>query len=230
MDGDKGYMNDISYNLPDYIFPIIKYHDRFSQNLMVPGDFRLRSKKNKTKGFVLSFRTTEQVNQFPSRLDEGTAPLSDVGERAVKEVLDYCDQLPEDKQVLFVLAPFSIKKNMMPKFNTVFEMIEERGYDYINFNTWRMYDELDIDWDHDFYDSKHMNYLGAEKFTNWMTAYLKDNYDLTDHRGDNEYQSWEDAYERYKDYVKDGITKVGHKNKLGGEVIIVEEKNGKKKN
>ena len=111
----------------------------------------------------------------------------------------------------------------MPKFNTAMDMVKERGYTVINFNTPEMYEELDIDWDHDFYNSKHVNYIGAEKYTSWLSEYIKENYDLEDHRGDSRYESWETAYEAYCDYVKDGIQTVGHKDKIGGEVTIIKK-------
>ena len=158
-----------------------------------------------------------------SRLSEERQPLSDMAEAALNEVLDYCDSLPEDKEVLFVLSPYSVKKPQMPKFNTAMDMVKERGYTVINFNTPEMYEELDIDWDHDFYNSKHVNYIGAEKYTSWLSEYIKENYDLEDHRGDSRYESWETAYEAYCDYVKDGIQTVGHKDKIGGEVTIIKK-------
>ena len=223
MDGSTGMLGDITYNKIEYVLPIIKYHGRLAQENMTPGDFKLTSSKNQTKGYVLSPSTTKQVNQFMSRLSEERQPLSDMAEAALNEVLDYCDSLPEDKEVLFVLSPYSVKKPQMPKFNTAMDMVKERGYTVINFNTPEMYEELDIDWDHDFYNSKHVNFIGAEKYTGWLSEYIKENYDLEDHRGDSRYESWETAYEAYCDYVKDGIKTIGHKDKIGGEVTIIKK-------
>lgn len=221
MDGETGLLGDISDNKIEYYVPIIKYHGRLSQENMTPGDFKITSSKNETKGYVMSHSTTKQVNQFPSRLSDERSPMSEEAEQALKEVLDFCDELPDDKEVLFVLSPYSVKKPQMPVFNTAIDMVEDRGYTVLNFNTEEMYEELDIDWDHDFYNSKHVNFLGAEKYTDWLTEYLKGNYDLEDHRGDPEYDSWEESYETYKEYVKDGIQTIGHKDKIGGEVTII---------
>ena len=223
MDGSTGMLGDITYNKIEYVLPIIKYHGRLAQENMTPGDFKLTSSKNQTKGYVLSPSTTKQVNQFMSRLSDEREPLSEMAETALNEVLDYCDSLPEDKEVLFVLSPYSVKKPQMPKFNTAMDMVKERGYTVINFNTPEMYEELDIDWDYDFYNSKHVNYIGAEKYTSWLSEYIKENYDLEDHRGDSRYESWETAYEAYCDYVKDGIKTIGHKDKIGGEVTIIKK-------
>ena len=56
----------------------------------------------------------------------------------------------------------------------------------------------------DYYNSKHVNYLGAKKYTAYLTAYIKENYDLPDHRGDKTYSLWEEGYAEYLEYVKDG--------------------------
>ena len=221
MDGSTGMLDDITYNKIEYMIPIIKYHGRLQQGNMTPGDWKLTSTANKTKGYVLSPSTTKQVNQFYSRLRDGNKPLSDISERALDELLDYCDK--SSKEFLFVLSPYSVKAYQMPYFNTAISKVEKRGYKVINFNTPEMYEELGIDWDKDFYNSKHVNYIGAEKYTEWLTKYLKDNYDLEDHRGDPKYSSWDEAYKVYRDYVKDGIKIIGHKDKIGGEVTIIKQ-------
>ncbi len=39
-----------------------------------------------------------------------------------------------------------------------------------------------------------MNSFGAEKFTRYVSEYLVNHYNLHDHRGDKQYQSWEKDY------------------------------------
>ena len=63
MDGSTGGLDDITDNKIEYLIPIIKYHGRLAQGEMAKGDWKLTSKKNKTKGYVISTSTTTQVNQ-----------------------------------------------------------------------------------------------------------------------------------------------------------------------
>lgn len=219
MDGSKGMLEDISENRIDYVIPIIKYHGKFAQGELTRGDWKLTSSKNKTKGYVMSKKTTTQVNQFYGRLSDAVGEMSLEAEETLNYILDFCDKC--DKEVLFVMSPYSVKTGQMPVFNSVIQNIESRGYKVINFNTPQMYEELEIDWDKDFYNSKHLNYIGAEKYTRWLTDYLDKNYDLKDHRGEKGYESWDEAYKVYKDYVKDGIQTIGHKDKIGGEVTYI---------
>ena len=225
MDGSKGMLGDIGDKGLDYYIPILKYHGRLSEGNMSPGDFKLTATKNKTKGYVMSFNTTKQVNQFPGRVSKKREPLSDIAETALNATLDKCDTLTKDgKQVIFVLSPYCCLKGQKPIFNTAFDKIRDRGYTVLDFNTPEMYDELGLDFDKDYYNSKHVNYIGAEKYTRWLTAYLKEHYDLPDHRGEAGYESWEKAYEAYKEYVKGGIDTIGIKAERGGPVKTIKYK------
>ena len=163
----------------------------------------LQTGENETKGYVTSKSTLTQRPQQEAVYTDERGPLADEAAETLEEVLDYCDSLEQD--VLFVLSPFSLKEEQAKQFNTVIDTVESRGYTVLNFNTEEMIETLDIDWDTDFYNSKHVNYLGAQKYTAYLTAYLAAHYDLEDHRGDSAYQSWEDALDYYRDYVADGI-------------------------
>ena len=66
-----------------------------------------------------------------------------------------------------------------------------------------------------------MNYVGAEKYTRYLTAYLKAHYDLPDHRGEAGFESWDKAYKAYKQYVKGGIDTIGIKAYKGGPVKTI---------
>lgn len=195
-----GALGDISHSKLDYYIPVIKYHSRLSAGDLGPGDIFLLNSKNKTKGYVTSPKTTQQVPQDKAVYSQERADLSPEAEEVLYELLDYCDGL-KDKEVLFVLSPYSMKEGQAAKFNTAIDIVTDRGYDVLNFNTEEMVQTLQLDWSTDFYNSKHVNYLGAEKYTRYLTDYLKDNYRLEDHRGDEDYASWDEAYSEYLDYV-----------------------------
>lgn len=114
-----------------------------------------------------------------------------------------------DAQVLFVVSSqITLTAEESALCNASVSYVQERGWNCINFNTDQMFQELELNPENDFLDVNHMNYLGAEKYTDWLCAYLKSNYSLDDHRGDAAYQMREDGYAYYSDYVADGITRV----------------------
>ena len=223
MDGSKGMLGDISDKKIDYYIPILKYHGRLEQGQMTPGDFKLTSTKNRTKGYIMSNNTTRQVTQFPSRNPSGREPLSDIAEAALTATLDKCDELVEQKgkQVFFVLSPFCCRQDQKKIFNTAIDMVRGRGYTVLDFNTPEMYDELELDFSRDFYNSKHVNYRGAEKYTEYLADYIGSHYDLVDHRGQAGYESWDESYEAYKDFVSGGIDTIQIKEKPGTKVKTI---------
>ena len=223
MDGSKGKLGDITDNMLDYYIPVVKYHGRLAQGNMSPGDFKLTATKNATKGYVMTFNTTKQVNQYPGKVSERRAPMSDIAQDALTATLDACDKITKnsDAEVLFVLSPYCCLKGQKPVFNTAFDMVRDRGYTVLDFNTPQMYDEVGLDFDTDYYNSKHVNFLGAEKYTRYLTDYLQKHYEIPDHRGETGYESWDKAYDAYRDYVKGGIDTIGVKAYRGGPVTTI---------
>ena len=215
MDGSKGMLGDISDKKIDYYIPILKYHDRLQQGQMSPGDFKLTASKNRTKGYIMSKNTTTQVNQLPGEVTDERAPMSDLAETALIATLDKCDELTAqaDNQILFVLSPFCCHEKQKQIFNTAMDMVRERSYPVLDFNTPEMYEELCLDFDKDFYNSKNVNFIGAEKYTRYLTDYIAAHYELPDHRGQEGWESWEEAYETYEEYVSGGIDTIQVKEK-----------------
>ena len=55
----------------------------------------------------------------------------------------------------------------------------------------------------DFYNKKHVNVRGAEKYTKFFADYLTKKYELVDHREDSVYEPWWELYkESYLLYTR----------------------------
>ena len=71
------------------------------------------------------------------------------------------------------------------------------GQDFLDLNDY--YEEMGLDGAEDFSDyGVHVNAVGSGKVTSFFEKYLKEHYDLTDHRADPSYSGWDDAYENWK--------------------------------
>ncbi len=140
-------------------------------------------------------------------IDEGTAVISPEEEYVWKKeemelpeenkqiLTDLMDYIEDEKlEVLFVIPPRSFTEENNKKLNYAARMLEDRGFKVFNAN---LVDEINIDFSHDLYNSAHLNAYGATKFTKYFAKYLKDNYNLKDHRSDEKYESWNKAYEEY---------------------------------
>ena len=60
-----------------------------------------------------------------------------------------------------------------------------------------------IDWENDTFDGgDHLNLFGARKMTKYLGDYLASECDLTDHRGDPAYRSWQELWTSYEQEVE----------------------------
>ena len=96
-------------------------------------------------------------------------------------------------QLLLTRTPYT-----MPGFDDyqlnrqALEWAEKEGIPVIDYFNLIESGEAAINLQTDFRDKDHLNYLGAKKATDYMIGYLKTNYQLADHRGDQKYRLWEE--------------------------------------
>ena len=96
--------------------------------------------------------------------------------------------------MVFIKTPVSDytheKGNAMQKF------ADECGVKLIDYN--RKWDELGLDYKVDFLDTVHLNLNGAKKLTKCLGKTLVDDFGMPDHRGEAEYDSWDQDYSMYQ--------------------------------
>lgn len=194
----KGDDPDVSTSMIDYYLPIMKYHDAWAGGIKEE-DILLREPQNETKGYLVNGNTVKLEPQPTAQYTDEMEPMAVETEEMILDLLDYCDSIEPD--VLFVMAPYSALEEELKRLNEAERLVEARGYPVLNFNTPEMAEAIGLDFSTDFYDSKHTNCIGAEKYTDYLAAYIAENYDIEDHRGDPAYDSWHDSYEIYVDYT-----------------------------
>lgn len=113
--------------------------------------------------------------------------LSEKEEEYLRKIIEYVQGtgIP----LLFISSPYVVNAEEQAKYNTIFDIADEYGVPYIDFNL--KYDEMGLDFATDIAEVLHLNRSGNEKFTRLLGAYLKKDYGLTDHRGDSAYKSWD---------------------------------------
>ena len=65
--------------------------------------------------------------------------------------------------MLFVKTPSNVLADDQKLFNSVSRLAEESGVEFIDYN--KQYERIGLVMNEDFYDKSHLNYKGAEKFT-----------------------------------------------------------------
>ena len=182
----------------DYVFPILRYHSRWSQLTTADVEYMFSTKPVSHNGYYMrvDVRAAENV-------PEGK-PLADYsfGENAWKYLdmmVDLCQE--NNIQLILIKAP-SLYPYWYPQWDQqVKEYAAEHGLPYINFL--ELTEETGIDYTTDTYDGGlHMNLSGAEKLSHWFGRYLREEAGLPDRRDEEGLAAvWEEktaAYEAEK--------------------------------
>lgn len=148
------------------------------------------------KGYLFDKERCKIAEQEPHQWSNEKTELKQENKEVLEDLIDYIKT--NNLEVLFVVPNrvFLDDKSI----NSAISIIEENGFKVINFNT---LENFKIDYERDFYNRAHLNVWGATKYTKYFAKYLKEHYDLPDHRGDSRYSSWVDEYKRFKtNYTK----------------------------
>lgn len=190
------YENSIA-SKAESTFAVFKFHDRWKE-LNIGGIFE-ESESTGEDNFK-GFRHTKTKKGVKNRdlkhymdYTDSVEHVSRVNKGYVRAIKKICD----DNQIkLLLLSTPSTKNWDYYKHNGIAQLADELGVDYVDINI--LQNEVDIDWSQDTKDEgDHLNCYGAEKHTEFLGRYLKENYSLEDHRGDSNYSPWNTALEKY---------------------------------
>lgn len=170
-------------NFIDYVFPILRYHSRWSE--LEKQDFtHLFSKDLVThNGYYMRVDVRPQ-GEFPEPM-----PLDDytLGSNAMS-YLDKMTALCKEKGIELVLikAPTEYPYWYPEWDQQIVDYAKANNLTYINMIS--LQDEIGLDMSVDTYDAGlHLNLSGATKLSSYFGKFLVDNYQLTDYRNDETY-------------------------------------------
>lgn len=193
-----------------YYFDIAKYHGAWKHLRKEDFSFYDYEKMDYRKGHLIKDQVVDlsQVWQDYGQLTE-TEPMPPEQEGYLRELLNYCKE--QEITALFTVNPYTdITETVQKQFNYMANIIKnEYGYNFINFNN--LYEQMNVEFDKDFYNGGHMNTHGAEKFTRYLSAYLIEHYDLPDKRGNSQYQDWDFAYDFWRKEADAAIATIQEK-------------------
>lgn len=180
-------------DIPSLLFNIAKYHTNYSA-LSDPVAWSLSDNstvcENKGCRIQSEWCYLDEPKDFKT---DGKTVLSSSANRTFMELINYCKK--EKLKVLFVVSPYYITRDDYEIYNYLSDIVKENGFDYLNLNDY--YEEMSLDFTKDFFDTAHVNVLGAEKYTSFLAGYIKDNYLIQDHRGEDEYIEWNEGVQNY---------------------------------
>jgi hypothetical protein len=183
--GDKYWRDKLTYYIP-----FIKYHSRWDE--LRNYDF---NSYTYLKGGILDF-TVQETKDLG--IPDETGDIPEVSLEYLEKIIELC----QEKGIKLVLyeAPYSVEtdetgyQNRHKVTNALEQYLAERD---IPFLYYQKTNAAEIDYSLDFRDYAHLNTNGAAKITRHLGAYLVQEYSLTDHRGDEDYKSWDKDYEQF---------------------------------
>lgn len=164
----------------DYVFPILRFHSRW--NDLKSEDIKyLYYKPDVTyNGQLLSFEKNENYIEYNPYNYEEENVICNENLEYLQKICDLCKE--NDVELLIMKMPCIQGKWNHTFDSQVSELAERNGIKYKNFI--EDFDMIGYDIQNDFYDSQHMNCVGAEKFSKVLAKYITDNYDVPDRRND----------------------------------------------
>lgn len=138
------------------------------------------------RGYVPVFHTQTVFN--PNYTPEGAAePIRDVTQGWMDKIVALAEE--NQIEVVFFLAPYSADEADKAYFRSVEEYSKKNSIPFLNFLS--LWNEIGLDEEVDFADYSHVNYIGAQKVTEYIGDFLSSKYSLADHRGQKEYVLWD---------------------------------------
>ena len=221
-------------NTLEYIFPLIKYHSTWKD---IPDDMlyqktvaddRLRG-YSYLKGILNEARifqsTQRSMNSMLQKSAGSKKPLGTLEEQALRELLEFCRDEQLDN-VVFTRFPHIVVMRTFSRFersNTVADIVNEYGYDYLNFEL--NYEQTGLDETTDFYNLDHLNVYGQKKFTDYLTRYLIDNYGLkAREQSDAQKAKWQECADYYTAYYNysDSLINSGNGRELSEDSELIQ--------
>ena len=194
---DQNKVDEFSTNIAASLnrtFSVFRYHNRWKttsfEELFKKPDYTAHcvSKgqylSNKIKGYTGKeyMKKTSKKNVMPLVTRSFTAKF-----------LNFCKS--RDIPVLLVQVPSKTSWSYK-KHNTMKHFAEENNVPFLDLDLKRQ--EYGFDWKTDTRDGgNHLNCRGAKKVSLTLGAYLLENYQLEDHRGQENFQNWDEDYKEY---------------------------------
>ncbi|MCD8335011.1 MAG: hypothetical protein LUC35_06695 [Clostridiales bacterium] len=174
-------------SLLSYFIPVLKYHTRWSKLEAVDFGYGLNSD--------LAYRGQDLEDYCKKGLNYNRMIIDDSDpEENLREMYDYqleyfdkiytyCQE--NDIELLLVKTP---KYSWIGSDSAQVQALADKyGLTYLDFNWESMLNAIGYDIETDMKDADHLNVRGAEKLSDWLSDYLRENYELPDRRQDLDY-------------------------------------------
>lgn len=178
----------------EYVFPILRYHDRWSELEKEDFQYLLGTEKVGHNGYYMQVGV-EPVEYIPEGKIRGDYSFGENAWAYMDKMVALCEE--KEVELVLVKAP-SLYPYWYPQWDEQVEAYAaEHGLKYLNCLDYT--EEIGLDFSEDTYDAGlHLNLYGAVKLTDYFGAWLVEQCGLEDRRGEDALaQSWELKLEQF---------------------------------
>lgn len=177
-----------------YFLPILRYHSRWKDLKPEDVKYMLKSPAVTYDGYIMDFSKVDGTNEY----DGTEAEYEAFPEKATEYLYRIIDTCREEKiPLLLIKMPTYINGWGYVHDAEMARIASEKGASFISFM--EKQDELGLDGNEHYIDAEHTNVTGAEIFSKYLGAYLKENYELPDHSQDAALKAvWDEKLARYE--------------------------------
>ncbi|MDR2457050.1 MAG: hypothetical protein LBD41_00985 [Clostridiales Family XIII bacterium] len=119
-------------------------------------------------------------------------------EKYLKKIISLAKR--KNIKLLFIQTPAIFNDKEILLYNHVKEIAKNSNIPYLECN--RYMDGIKLNENTDFRDKDHLNYKGSNKLSKWFAILLSEKYNLKNHKGDSDFNSYEKEYKLWQKYIK----------------------------
>lgn len=182
-------------NFLDYVFPILRYHTRWSELSATDVKYMFTSKPVSHNGYYMRVDIKPAEN-VPKGKVLGDYQFGENAWKYLEKMAELCQK--KGIRLILIKAPSLYPYWYEEWEEQVEDFADENNLLYINFL--ELADEIGIDYNTDTYDAGlHMNLFGAEKLASWLGQELIEEEELYDRRDEEELCAiWEKKLAAYE--------------------------------
>ncbi|CRZ33842.1 hypothetical protein DFR55_103102 [Herbinix hemicellulosilytica] len=206
-----------------YIFPLLRYHSRWNDLKAEDFKYLFGKKKVSHNGYLMRI-DVKPVGYIPKGRVLADYRFGENSYYYLEKMTKLCKE--NDIELILIKSP-SVYPYWYPEWDQQMkDYAKKNNLTYINFL--ELADEIGIDYQKDTFDGGlHLNLSGAEKFTTYFGEILSKDFNLPDHRNEEEYQRiWQDKVKFYYAMKKDQereLREYGYLKSYGAVAQTIEE-------
>lgn len=151
-----------------YYLNIIKYHSRWNELGKVDILSLLPNYHLKNNGYTYLPKGDVKVEKNNIKNYKETKELSKKNMKYLNKIIDLAKE--NNIELILVKSPVEITEEKQIYYNEVEKIAKDNNLNFINYNY--LYDEINLDFENDFFDRGHLDSDGAEKVSRHFAYYL----------------------------------------------------------